>query len=695
MKEPTLLDVFLEKIQFWKTIGDKKYSRAKKSNKVPSTAVVEKKHFPWRTIVALSFALVGQRLLEPPNRQITLAVVLYGIAALQFLSAILAKEWILPALEPEEITPLYSKVRPFPLAVSVIFLLLAFLFFKDNTFTAFNLVLWLLGSIFLLWAFWQMPKPRREFREIVKNRIAWFRNLKISPWALLILSIFLVVVFFRIYQLNQIPGEMFSDHAEKLLDVADILHGQHSIFFPRNTGREAIQFYWTALIATVLGTGLSFVSLKIGTVLIGLMTLPFIYLLGKEIANKWAGLAAMFLAGVAYWPNVISRIGLRFPLYPLFVAPTLYFLIRGIRKANRNLIILSGIALGIGLHGYSPFRLVPVIVVVAVGIFLLHKSSVGRKKTYIGSLILLAVVAFTIFLPLFRYMLGDPGMFSMRALSRISATEQPLPGSALLIFIKNYWKASIMFFYDNGSIWVHSVIGRPALDFVSAALYFLGVLTLLVRYVRKRNWVDLFLLVSIPLLLMPSILSLAFPDENPSLNRTAGVIIPVFVTAGIGLEAVFCTIWSNMKHMFGKVLWLLLFFIMLITMLSNNYNLVFSKFKTNFLAGAWNTSDIGRVIRGFVDTIGTEDTAYVVPYPYWVDTRLVGINAGFPEKDYALWPDSFAETKSIPGSKLFILNTQDKENLDTLKSLYPKAIEYYYKDDLEGKDFIILWLTSR
>lgn len=695
MKEPTLLDVFLEKIQFWKSLGSKKPTKSIKSKKIKTSMKVDAKRFPWRTIIALVFALAGQRLLEPPDRQITLAVILYGIAALQFLSAILAKEWILPTMEPEDQSPLYSKVRLIPLVVSVILLLLAFILFTDNTFTTLNLLLWLFGFIFLLWAFWQTRTPRRKFREIIKSIVDWFRNLRISPWMLLILSVFIVIVFFRVYQLNQVPGEMFSDHAEKLLDVADILHGQHSIFFPRNTGREAFQFYWTALIATILGTGLSFISLKIGTVLIGLLTLPFIYLLGKEISNKWVGLAAMLLAGVAYWPNVISRIGLRFPLYPFFVAPTLYFLIRGIRKANKNLIILSGIALGIGLHGYSPFRLVPVIVVVAVGIFLLHNSSTGRRKSHIWSLIILAVVAFGIFLPLFRYMLGDPGMFSMRALSRISSTEQPLPGSALLIFIQNFWKASIMFFYDNGSIWVHSVIGRPSLDFVTAALYFLGVLTLLVRYLRDRNWVDLFLLISIPLLLMPSILSLAFPDENPSLNRTAGAMIPVFIVAGVGLEAVFHTIWSNMKHTFGKALWIFLFSGVLITMMSNNFNLVFEKFKTNFLAGAWNTSDIGRVIRGFVDTIGTEDTAYVIPYPYWVDTRLVGINAGFPEKDYALWPESFAETSSVPGSKLFILNVQDKENLEILESQYPKAIEYYYKDELEGKDFIILWLTSR
>ena len=45
---------------------------------------------------------------------------------------------------------------------------------------------------------------------------------------------------------------------------------------------------------------------------------------------------------------------------------------------------------------------------------------------------------------------------------------------------------------------------------------------------------------------------------------------------------------------------------------------------------------IGQVIRGFADSVGDADDAYVIPYPYWVDTRLVGINAGYPTTDYAL-----------------------------------------------------------
>ena len=50
-------------------------------------------------------------------------------------------------------------------------------------------------------------------------------------------------MYFRFADLATVPAEMVSDHAEKLLDVVDILNGNYSIFFPRNTGREALQFY--------------------------------------------------------------------------------------------------------------------------------------------------------------------------------------------------------------------------------------------------------------------------------------------------------------------------------------------------------------------------------------------------------------------------------------------------------------------
>jgi hypothetical protein len=300
------------------------------------------------------------------------------------------------------------------------------------------------------------------------------------------------------------------------------------------------------------------------------------------------------------------------------------------------------------------------------------------------------VTSLVIFLPTLRYFTQDPEGFAARALSRVGSSEQPLPGPALQIFAENFWKAWIMPFYDNGSIWVHSIPGRPALDLVSAALFFLGLILIIVRYIKQRSWVDLFLFLSVPLLMLPSILSLAFPGENPSLNRTGGALVPIFVIAAIGMEGVLANIKRGFNSRFGTILAVTLGLGLVIWTSANNYDLVFNQYANQFMAGAWNTSDIGQVIRGFADSVGTPDTAFVVPYPYWVDTRLVGINAGYPFKDYALWPDDFASTQEIHSAKLFIVFNQDEDDLKKLEAMYPNSTQTSFHSPYQGKDFYIL-----
>jgi Dolichyl-phosphate-mannose-protein mannosyltransferase len=314
--------------------------------------------FPWHSLLAFFLALIGQRLFEPPPTTYPLGYAFY-VAALAILGwSIWRGEWTLPALapSPEDNDP--QTYRLIPLIISVLLAGWAFLIFDDNLFTTNTVVTWLLAIAFLVWAFWLNQNGLRStFGKLTSffRRDTW--NINISRWALLLTAATALVFFFRFYQTGTVPPEPFSDHAEKILDVYDISQGQTHVFFIRNTGREAFQMYWTLLVAKLFGTGFSFLSLKLGTAILGFLTLPFIYLLGKEIAGRRVGLIAFLMVGIAYWPNVISRIGLRFPLYPLFVAPTLFFLLRGLRTRNRNDFLLSGFFLGLGLHGYSPFEL--------------------------------------------------------------------------------------------------------------------------------------------------------------------------------------------------------------------------------------------------------------------------------------------------------------------------------------------------
>lgn len=644
---------------------------------------------PWRAIIAIGFALAAQISLEPgPERSWGLGLGLYIAAAALVIWANYKGEWSLPAYPAVRKKIDNLQVRWVYLIAGAVFSLLAFLTLGGNRFNLINFLLWVSGIVFISIGFWKPTGVSLHsfWRGLVGDKSDRDWSVKISSWAIILLISAAVVIFFRVYRLASVPPEMVSDHAEKLLDIWELINGELRIFFPRNTGREGFQMYLTALVIKVFGTGYSFSSLKIGTVLAGLSTLPFIYLLGVEISNKRAALFATILAGIAYWPNVISRVGLRFSIYPLFVAPMLYFLIRGLRRSNRNDFIIAGLFLGLGLHGYTPFRIVPFVVLAAVGLFLIHSQSKGFRKQTIIFLLLLTLVSLIVFLPLLRYWLENPEMFSYRAFTRLGSIETPLPGPAGMIFVENLWNAMTMFFWSNGEIWPVSMPHRPALDVVSAALFFIGMILLVIRYIRRRNWLDIFLVLSVPLLMLPSILSLAFPAENPTLNRTAGALVPVFLIIGLSIEGFFTSLESMLSRPVRKVVWVV-GIIFLLWAGYQNYDLVFNQYQQNYSQSSWNTSEIGGAISDFTDSIGPQENAFVVAYPHWVDTRLVGINAGFPNRDFAIWTDDLSKTLNSTGSKLFIVKIDDLESLVTLQEIYPDGVVQRHKSADSNKDF--------
>ena len=633
--------------------------------------------FSFLPLLALAWAILGQLFLEPVRRNTGWGILCYALAGITLVFFIISNRVSFQMTKKQEKPWLVSQdVRIGFLFPATVFLAAAFWFFKDNQFTLLNVSLWASGLVLFILAVWEKqenPQPAKK---------------KIDLFIVLVILVAVVSIFFRTYELQEVPSEMFSDHAEKLLDVTDVLDGNIPIFFIRNTGREALQFYLTAAIIKIFNTDISFLSLKLGTVVAGLLTLPFIYLIGKELGGKWTGLAALFLAGVGYWPNVISRVALRYAFYPLFTAATFYYLIKGLRTRKRNDFLIAGLLLGVGLHGYSSARFLPIVVAVVFFIYFLTLKTKQEKNHLIWMFLLVALAAFFVFLPLFRFLLENPDMFSYRASTRLFPIEQDYPGNPLLIFLSNFWNAITMFFNNNGVIWVHSIPNRPAFDVASAALTFIGTFFGVVQSIKQKNWLTTAILVSIPLLLMPSILSLVFPAENPSLNRTGGAYVLAFVIAGYGWSQTVSYFLNDQSTKARKNLIVILCLGLGLGCGLQNYDLVFNQYREEYNLNAWNTSEIATEIQGFYQEGGETDNAFVVPYPYWVDTRLVGINAGLPRKDYALWPEGFETVKQEPGTYLFILKPEDVENVALLQSMFPNNTLYTYSSETPGKNFI-------
>lgn len=648
-----------------------------------------------RLPVALFLALIAQFGLEQRRESIGVSVALYLLSALIIAWAVWVGDFEIKALEPARRKARTLAIRPLFLLVGLFFAAATFLASSNNRFTLLNVSSWLLATVFVVLALWEgdppLTKSIQRFRKwLAKPKV----KLTFDGWALAVALGFGISLFFRFADLASLPPEMVSDHAEKLLDVVDILNGKYSIFFPRNTGREALQFYMGAAAAKWLGLGISYMTLKVGTVLAGLITIPYIYLLGKEVGGKEVGLAAMVLAGIGYWPNVISRVGLRFPLYPLFVAPALYYLVRGLRRKQVNDFLICGVVIGIGLHGYSPARVIPLVVTMGVAVYLLHRRAAGQRWAVMTWLIAAGILAFVIFLPLFRIALDRPDDLLFRTVTRIGGTEKAIEGNPVGIFISNVWRGLTMFGWDNGEVWVNSIPHRPAFDWITAALFHIGVVIVFLRWIKERNWVDLFLLLSIPLLQLPSTLAIAFPAENPATNRAAGAFVPGFVIAGTAMTALPALArqqWKENRQRFYAFAIIVLLFVI---SAGANFNLVFDEYAELYRKSAWNTSDAGRIIQAFAESVGTYDTAHVVAYAHWMDTRLIGIQAGRPTIDYAIWPEDFDLFLEDPRSMLFILNPRDEEALDKLKVYFPDGTVSLKRSLYEGKDLILYFVPS-
>ncbi len=669
---------------------------------IAQTSTMASLFFPWRVLLVLGLGLLGQLALEPHpgvERAWQTGVALYVLAGCMLIWTNWRNEITLSAWDvniPETLKDEKFLRSSFAFIISLAFAFGAFVFFGGGRFTVFNVTLWFVSILAMLHAFWQPRLGSSSWLSAVKEFISrpqW--RISVDRSMLLVLAVAGLVLFFRVYRLSDVPSQMISDHAEKLWDVSDVLNGQTSIFFVRNTGREFFQFYLTAAISLFFKTGLTFLSLKIGTVLAGLGGLYYMYRLGRDFVNPRAGLFVLAFAGIAFWPNVISRYGLRFPLYPLFYAPALYYLVQGLTTRNRNSFLVSGLFLGLGLHGYSPFRVVPFVFLLAVGLYLLHEQSKGFRLQTGWGLFALVVISLIVFLPLLRYMIENPDIVLYRAMTRVSGLERPLPNELWLVFLQNLRNSLTMFAWDNGEIWPISVPHRPLLDVVTSALFHLGVVLVIIRYIRQRHWFDIFTLISIPVLMMPSILSLAFPGENPSINRSAAAMIPVFLIVGMSadgfltaLESVSTLAWNK------RFAWAVGVFL-LAWAAFQNYDVLFNQYRKLYDASAWNTSEMGEVVHDFAQLTGNSENAWLVGYPHWVDSRLVMINAGFPTRDNAIWPEKFESTLADLRPKLFLININDSADLAMLQSLYPEGSLTEYQSKYENRNFLLFSVPSR
>ena len=107
-------------------------------------------------------------------------------------------------------------------------------------------------------------------------------------------------------------------------------------------------------------------AVRLPQLIVGLLSLPAAYGVGKRAADKWAGLCGMFLLAVCPWHVMLSRWALESNLAPGFLLFGLYFFLRGLEDCRW--LPLSALMYGLSLYCYAtiwPF--VPLILLLQAG----------------------------------------------------------------------------------------------------------------------------------------------------------------------------------------------------------------------------------------------------------------------------------------------------------------------------------------
>lgn len=352
------------------------------------------------------------------------------------------------------------------------------------------------------------------------------------------LALLLVVcgaIALRLTLVGWLPPGLYPDEAANGNDALAALEDGFRWFYPANGGREGLFIGLQAAALWLTGLREPWV-LRIVAAVAGILTVPGIYLLGKELWNRRAGLVAAALLAGSFWHVTFSRIGFRAILAPLVLTWALWLLLAGVRRIRARerlgwlMAAFGGALAGLGFHTYIAFR-ASALVFVAAGLALLASARpAARKRTFAG-LALAGACALAVAAPLLHYFYAHPGSFSARA-GQVSVLESPHPWRDIG---RNVALTAGMLVTEGDRNWRHNDAGQPQLPLVVFLLLVAGAAhagkELLAD--RGRDVPGIALLALLAAGALPAVMT---NEGMPHALRSIQLLVPVTLLAALGAE---------------------------------------------------------------------------------------------------------------------------------------------------------------
>lgn len=657
--------------------------------------------------VVMVLAYMAQGWLDKRQMPIQ-AVALYLLAALLFL-ALFRREAAEASRQPAAETTSVSHPRWAWVGLALVLGAASFFLFEGNRFTPLGMALWVPGLVCLLIGarggrVWKATRSEDAApRTSGAFTVTWTH--------LAVLGIVLLGAFYRLYQLDVFPNEMGVDQPHNYNNVRHILRSEFLIYFPSYPGREGLFFYLAAGLARLFG--LSYLTIKITAALVGVATLPLIYLLGKELYNREVGLYSAFFLSLSYWHLYANRYGYRVSVMPLLIITALLFFVRGVKTERPWPYALSGLSLGLVLYTYTAAMIAPLAIALAALACWLFGGKRWLRANW-GSVLLLGIVALYVFIPLGRYAYDEPQMYGFRAATRITGREAPLPLDVIKTLLLNTRNTLWMFNYTGDAVSISNIPFMRELSFGMAILFVLGLIYVLWRWRKGFNLTNL---IAFGVMLLPSILSIAFPNEVPNANRAMGALPSAMLFCAVALMLVRRRLWqaatSTPRRLVALTLrvdeqvrewrfawgqpgrWVVVAMLVLYLALEARvlYPLYFVEYPKHWLYQGYYALSLS--IAEAIDAFHGNGPAFTKVHPYWYDGNSVRAQLRLTDQN---WNGEITEINparpplsEVKGKFMIVVHPEEKDSLQRLQDLYPKGVAITHKDNSGKPAFITFY----
>jgi hypothetical protein len=494
--------------------------------------------------------------------------------------------------------------------------------------------------------------------------------------SLVLFCIILVIgIFLRTWQYTKIPAGFHQDEIGQGIDAYDVMYFDYDRngmsyplqFITWGDGQTALYIYLIMPFLKLLGPCL--LAIRLPNLIAGIILIPIVYLIGKQLISRDYGLLVMFLMAISPWHIIGSRWGLEPYFLPFLFSIGFYFLL--ISEFKNSWLIIASICFGLCLYTYSTaYAAVPTFLGLIVLVLFIYKVRMNRYILISGAIIILMAVPVGLFLLINFFDLPTIylGRFSIPHLTTearfIAQTGIGSSSNSLniLMNLQQLWK--VLWSQTDG--WPRNVIEPYGYLYPGANLLFIaGIILMLTKHGRhlpiRFSLLIVWFIASIPIGIL----------QKTNFNRVCLIFMPILFIVGYTLAF----IWKKFPvlRVIGIGGYLLGIVLFTIAYHSSEYA---ASIENDFKIGLIDAIEYARDYQGtpicFSKSI---NTSYV--YVLWVEkpdprsyiTKLgTGINMGNPFASYSEMSRYVFRENHCPmqGDSIWIIPISEADSRDAL-----------------------------